>query len=158
MSKTSNTTQTRLVFVLNGANLGRLGKREPEFYGSATHTELAEHLVVTGQGLGLDVHVRQTDSEAEMISWLHEAADAMVPVVLNPGAWTHYSHAIADAALGVDFLVEVHISNIFAREDFRKHSVISEMADGVIAGLGLPGYDLALAYVASCQSDDDGEC
>ncbi|MDR0488391.1 MAG: 3-dehydroquinate dehydratase [Propionibacteriaceae bacterium] len=137
------------VFVLNGVNLGRLGVRDPDVYGSLTHAHLAEHLVGTGEGLGLAVEVRQTDSEAELISWLHEAADESIPVVINPGAWSHYSHAIADAAREVGFLVEVHISNIHAREEFRHHSVISAVTQGVIAGMGLAGYDYALAHIAA---------
>ena len=140
------------VLVLNGVNLGRLGKREPEVYGRVTHAQLAEHLVDTGRGLGLDVEVRQTDSEAELVGWLHEAADAGVPVVLNPAAWSHYSIAIADAVAQVPVVVEVHISNIHAREQFRHHSVVSRYATGVIAGLGLGGYDLALAYVAGAPT------
>jgi len=136
-------------WVLNGVNLGRLGRREPAVYGPVTHDELARHLVETGTGLGLAVEVRQTDNEAEMIGWLHEAADKSVPVVINPGAWSHYSYALADAAREVGFLVEVHISNIHAREAYRHHSVISAAARGVIAGLGLAGYDYALAHVAA---------
>ncbi|MDR1806925.1 MAG: 3-dehydroquinate dehydratase [Propionibacteriaceae bacterium] len=141
------------VLVLNGVNLGRLGRREPAVYGYVTHALLAEHLVETGAGLGLDVEVRQTDAEAELVGGLHEAADAGWPVVLNPGAWSHYSYAVADAAREVGVLVEVHISNIHAREPFRDHSVISPVATGVIAGLGLGGYDLALAHVAATATE-----
>ncbi|MDR2930371.1 MAG: 3-dehydroquinate dehydratase [Propionibacteriaceae bacterium] len=137
------------VLVLNGVNLGRLGSREPAVYGATTHAELAEHLVGTGRGLGLEVEVRQTDVESELIGWLHEAGDHSIPVVMNPGAWSHYSYAIADAAREVDQLIEVHISNIHAREPFRRHSVISPVARGVIAGLGLAGYDFALAAIAA---------
>ncbi len=137
------------VFVLNGPNLGRLGKREPDVYGSTTHAELAEHLVGTGEGLGLDVEVRQTDHEGEMIGWLHEAAEGSIPVVLNPAAWTHYSIAVADAVAQVPVVVEVHISNVHAREEFRRNSVISEFCTGTIVGLGLGGYDLALAHIAA---------
>ncbi len=139
----------RRVLVLNGVNLGRLGVREPAVYGPTTHDQLARHLVGTGEGLGLNVEVRQTDVEAELIGWLHEAADAGTPVVLNPGAWSHYSYALADAAREVAVLVEVHISNIHAREDFRHHSVVSAAATGVIVGLGLAGYDYALAHIAA---------
>ena len=142
----------RTVLVLNGPNLGRLGTRQPEVYGSTTFDELAEHLVETGRGLGLEVSVRQTDSEAEMIGWLHEAADTGADVVLNAGAWTHYNYAIADAAMLVGRYVEVHISNIHAREQFRQHSVLSAGAAGVIVGCGLGGYDLALAHLASLAS------
>lgn len=141
------------VLVLNGPNLGRLGKREPEIYGATTFSELAEHLVGTGAGLGLDVDVRQTDSEAEMIGWLHEAADTATPVVINPAAWTHYSFAVADAVAQVPVVVEVHISNIYAREQFRRHSVMSPYVNGVLAGLGLGGYDLALAHIAAQTVD-----
>lgn len=138
------------VLVLNGPNLGRLGSRQPEVYGSTTHAELASRLVTAGAELGLQVEVRQTDAESEMIGWLHEAADASVPVVLNPGAWTHYNIAVADAvAQRTADLVEVHISNVHAREEFRRHSVVSPYATGVIAGLGLVGYELALRSIAS---------
>jgi 3-dehydroquinate dehydratase II len=139
------------VLVLNGPNLGRLGKREPEVYGSVTHEDLRLHLEGTGQGLGLAVDVRQTDNEGEMIGWLHEAADADVPVVLNPAGWTHYSIAVADAVAQVPIVIEVHISNVHAREDFRRHSVISPYTLGVIVGLGLGGYDLALAHLAAIR-------
>lgn len=137
------------VLVLNGPNLGRLGRREPEVYGSVTYAELAEHLRETGRGLDLDVEVRQTDHEGELVGWLHEAADGDIPVVLNPAAWTHYSIAVADAVAQVPLVIEVHISNVHAREEFRRHSVVSPYAAGVIVGLGLGGYDLALAHIAA---------
>lgn len=142
------TVMTR-VLVLNGPNLGRLGKREPEVYGHVTHAQLAEHLVGTGEGLGLDVEVRQTDHEGEMIGWLHEAAESKVPVVINPAGWTHYSIAVADAVVQVPQVIEVHISNVHAREEFRRHSVVSPYVTGVIVGLGLGGYDLALTHIAA---------
>ena len=137
------------VLVLNGPNLGRLGVRQPEIYGATTHGELAEHLRATGRALGLDVEVRQTNHEGEMLDWLGEAADGGIPVVLNPAAWSHTSVAIADAVAQVDLVVEVHISNVHAREEFRKHLVMSPYATGVIAGLGLGGYDLALTHIAA---------
>ncbi|GAA3431059.1 type II 3-dehydroquinate dehydratase [Kutzneria kofuensis] len=137
------------VFVLNGPNLGRLGAREPLIYGSTTHADLAELCVSTGKELGLDVEVRQTDTEGELIGWLHEAADQGIPVVLNAAAWTHYSIAVRDACSQLTSkLVEVHISNVHKREEFRQHSVISAVADGVIIGLGVDGYALALRWVA----------
>ena len=142
-------SELRRVLVLNGVNLGRLGRREPQIYGSVTHDELVEHLVGTGAGLGLDVDVRQTDHEGELVTWLHEAADASIPVVLNPAAWSHYSIAIADAVAQVPLVIEVHISNIHRREEFRHHSVVSRYATGVIVGLGLGGYDLALTHIAA---------
>jgi 3-dehydroquinate dehydratase-2 len=137
------------VLVLNGPNLGRLGRRDSLVYGSTTYADLVELCRSGGAELGLEVEVRQTDSEAEMIGWLHEAADGSTPVVLNGGAWTHYSLAIRDACaeLGAP-LVEVHISNVHAREEFRHHSVISAVASGVIVGLGVDGYLLALRWLA----------
>jgi 3-dehydroquinate dehydratase-2 len=138
------------VLVLNGVNLGRLGRREPEVYGSTTHRDLAEQLVAVGAELGFEVDVRQTDDEAELIGWLHEAADGSIPVVLNPAAWSHYSIALHDAvAQRTADLIEVHISNVHTREEFRHHSVISAVATGVIAGLGVTGYELALRALAA---------
>jgi 3-dehydroquinate dehydratase-2 len=137
------------VFVLNGPNIGRLGTREPEVYGHTTYADLVAMCEKVGTELGLDVHVRQTDAEHELIGWLHEAADARAAVVLNPGAWSHYSYAVRDAcSLVAGPLVEVHISNIHAREAFRHHSVVSAVATGVICGLGVDGYRLALEHLA----------
>lgn len=136
------------VLVLNGVNLGRLGRRQPDVYGATTHAELADHLVASGRGLGLDVEVRQTDHEGDMVTWLHEAADNGSAVVINPGAWSHYSRAIADAVVQVEHVVEVHISNVHAREAWRDELVISPYVTGSIIGLGLGGYDLALAHLA----------
>ena len=144
----------RGVLVLNGPNLGRLGAREPEIYGKTTYPELAALCVRGGAELGLAVQVRQTDSEAELIGWLHEAADAGVSVVLNAGALTHTSIALRDAcAARTAPLVEVHISNVHAREEFRHHSYISAVASGVIVGLGVEGYVLALSWLASTTRD-----
>ncbi|MGW7536723.1 type II 3-dehydroquinate dehydratase [Amycolatopsis sp. NPDC054798] len=140
-------------FVFNGPNLGRLGKREPDVYGYTTHADLAQLCVTTGQELGLDVEVRQTDHEGELVGWLHEAADAGAPVVLNAGAWTHYSIAVRDAAAQLTApLIELHISNVHKREEFRHHSVLSDIATGVIAGLGVDGYALALRWIAAHAS------
>ena len=141
------------VLVLNGPNLGRLGRREPDVYGTTTYGELVSLCQRVGAELGLDVDVRQTDQEAVMMSWLHEAADTATPVVLNAGAWTHYSIAVRDAAAELSApLVEVHISNVHAREPFRHHSHISAIASGVIVGLGIEGYSLALRWIAGCAS------
>ena len=135
--------------VLNGANLGRLGTREPEVYGSTTHAELVELIGAAATELGLDVVVRQTDSEAELLGWVHDAADAGDPVVINPGGWTHTSVVLRDALAAVPApVVEVHISNVHAREEFRHHSYVSAVADGTIVGLGVAGYELALRYLA----------
>ena len=136
---------TRKVLVLNGPNLSRLGTREPEIYGSYTYDDLVSTCSQAGQGLGLDVEVRQTDDEATLISWLHEAADAKVAVVLNPAAFTHYSYALRDAiAMRTAPLIEVHITNPAAREEFRHTSVVAAVATGTIAGFGLDSYRLAL--------------
>ena len=144
----------RRVLVLNGPNLGRLGAREPEVYGKTTYPELAALCVRGGAELGLAVQVRQTDSEAELLGWLHEAADTGVPVVLNAGALTHTSVALRDAcAARTAPLVEVHITNVHAREEFRHHSYISAVASGVIVGLGVEGYVLALSWLASTTRD-----
>jgi 3-dehydroquinate dehydratase-2 len=138
------------VYVLNGPNLGRLGTRQPAIYGATTYAELVELCENAGKALGLEVDVRQTDAEPEMLGWLHNAADELAPVVLNPGAWSHYSYALRDACamLGAP-LIEVHISNIHAREPFRHHSVVSSVATGVICGLGVDGYRIALEHLAS---------
>ena len=138
------------VLVLNGPNLGRLGSREPAVYGSTTHAELAALCVRGGAELGLEVEVRQTDHEGELIGWLHEAADSRTPVVLNAGALTHTSVGLGDACAMVTApLVEVHISNVFARESFRHHSYVSPHAAGVIVGFGVEGYVLALSWLSA---------
>jgi len=140
---------TTRVLVLNGPNLGRLGIREPEVYGSATLEDLAEACRATGRLLDLSVEVRQTDDEAELIGWVHEAADDRLPVVLNPAAFTHYSYALRDAlAMRTAPLIEVHLSNPASREEFRHTSVVSAVASGTVAGFGLLSYQLALQAVA----------
>ncbi|WP_327292096.1 type II 3-dehydroquinate dehydratase [Streptomyces sp. NBC_01198] len=140
---------TRPVLVLNGPNLGRLGSREPDVYGSTSYAGLVEECRKAGADLGFDVEVRETNDEAELIGWLHEAADGRVPVVLNPGAFTHYSYGLRDAAAQRTApLIEVHISNPYAREAFRHTSVIAAVASGTIAGFGLGSYRLALQSLA----------
>lgn len=141
----------RKVLVLNGPNLGRLGSREPEIYGVVNFAELKAQVLEVAEQLALDVSVRQSDSETELIHWLHEAVDSGADVVINPAAFTHYSYALRDAAAMVTKsglkLIEVHISNPHAREAFRHNSVISGVATGVIAGLGIKGYLLALGAI-----------
>ena len=136
------------VLVLNGPNLGRLGSREPEVYGSASFADLTNLVTETAKSLGLEADVRQTNDEAELVGWLHEAVNSGANVVLNPAAFTHYSYALRDAAAMVTKaglkLIEVHISNPHAREEFRHNSVISGVATGVIAGFGVESYVLAL--------------
>ncbi|HLM04895.1 MAG TPA: type II 3-dehydroquinate dehydratase [Blastococcus sp.] len=138
------------VQVLNGANLGRLGLREPETYGSTSYADLVELIEKAGRDLGLEVQVRQTDDETELLRWVHDAADAGDPVVLNPAGWSHTSVVLRDALAQLTApLVEVHISNIHKREEFRHHSYVSGVADGVIAGLGVRGYVMALQWLAA---------
>jgi len=138
--------------LLNGPNLGRLGVREPEIYGTATMTDLRAVAASWGSDLGLEVDVRQTDDEAELVSWLHEARDAPAHVVLNPAAFTHYSYALRDAAAPIPqaglCLIEVHLSNPHTREDFRHYSVVSGVATGTIAGFGFDSYHLALIAIS----------
>ena len=136
--------------VLNGPNLGRLGRRQPEVYGKTTYADLVSIIEREADELGLQVAVRQSDSEAELIGWVHDAADAREPVVLNAGALTHTSVALRDACAELTAgLIEVHISNVHAREEFRHHSYLSPVATGVIVGLGVQGYPLALRYLAT---------
>jgi 3-dehydroquinate dehydratase-2 len=135
--------------VLNGANLGRLGLREPDKYGTTSYAELVELVEKAGRELGVEVRVRQTDDEAELLRWVHTAADDGDPVVINPGGWSHTSVVLRDAlAMRTAPLVEVHLTNIHTREPFRHHSYVSGVADGVIAGLGVQGYVLALQWLA----------
>jgi 3-dehydroquinate dehydratase-2 len=143
------------VLLLNGPNLGRLGSREPEIYGSATLADIEAACRELGGELGLTVSLRQTDDEAELIGWVHEAADLRLPVIINPAAFTHYSYALRDAlAMRTAPLVEVHLSNPAARESFRHTSVVSGVADGTIAGFGVQSYQLALRAIAALVSSD----
>ena len=148
---------TTHVVVVNGPNLSRLGVRQPDVYGHQDLAELRRLCVAWGGDLGLDVEVRQSDDEAEVIGWMHRAVDEATPVVMNPAAFTHYSYGLADAAHMVTDaglpLMEVHISNPSARDAFRKHSVISPVATGTITGMGFFGYRLALEAVAHLLAD-----
>lgn len=135
----------RKVLVLNGPNLGRLGSREPDVYGSTSYAGLVKACQEAGAELGFDVEVRETNDEGELVRWLHAAADDRTPIVINPGAFTHYSYAMRDAAAQRTApLIEVHISNPHARESFRHTSVIAAVASGTIAGFGVNSYLLAL--------------
>ncbi|HEY2508056.1 MAG TPA: type II 3-dehydroquinate dehydratase [Streptosporangiaceae bacterium] len=137
------------VLVLNGPNLGMLGAREPEIYGAATLADIRAACTELAADLGLRIDLRQTDDEAELIGWVHEAFERRLPVVLNPAAFTHYSYALRDAlAMRTAPLVEVHISNPAARESFRHTSVVAPVADGTVAGFGIQSYLLALRAVA----------
>ena len=133
------------VLVLNGPNLGRLDLRDSNIYGNLDFDGLKSEIVSAGKELGFVCDVRQSDSEVEIISWLHEAADTSTPVVFNPAAFTHYSYAIRDAADMVKApVIEVHLSNPMSREEFRHTSVITGVANGTIAGFGPDSYRLAL--------------
>ena len=138
------------ILVLNGPNLGRLDLRDSSIYGNLDFSGLRKFIEESAAALNLKVDVRQTDSEVEMINWLHEAADNKNSVIINPAAFTHYSYAIRDAAEMVTApLIEVHISNPLAREEFRHTSVISGVANGTIAGFGADSYRLALSAIAN---------
>ena len=138
------------VLVLNGPNLDRLGRREPEVYGSTTYDDLVMLIEAQATELGRTAVVRQSNSEAQLIDWVHTAADAGDPVILNAGGLTHTSSALRDACAELKAaLIEVHISNVHAREEFRHHSYLSPVATGVIVGLGVQGYLLALRYLAT---------
>lgn len=141
------------VLVLNGPNLQRLGSREPEVYGRTDHAGVVALVAAAAAELGVQAEVRQSDDESDLVAWLHEAVDTRAHVVMNPAAFTHYSYALADAAALVTgaglTLVELHISNPGAREAFRRHSVITPVATGVVAGFGVAGYGLALRAVVA---------
>ncbi|PKQ26159.1 MAG: type II 3-dehydroquinate dehydratase [Actinobacteria bacterium HGW-Actinobacteria-4] len=141
------------VLILNGPNLGRLGSREPEKYGTTTHDDLVAEAMQWGSDLGLEVVVRQSDSETDLVHWLHEAVDSEWHVVINPAAFTHYSYALRDAcallpSAGLS-IVEVHLTNPATREEFRHTSVISGVATGTIAGFGVDSYRLALEAISA---------
>jgi 3-dehydroquinate dehydratase-2 len=133
------------VLVINGPNLARLDIRDSTVYGNLDYQHLSDFVVNAGKELGIEVDIRQSDEEAQIIHWLHEAADASLPVIINPAAFTHYSYAIRDAAeLVKSPLIEVHLSNPLSREEFRHTSVISGVANGTIGGFGPNSYRLAL--------------
>ncbi|MBM9458821.1 3-dehydroquinate dehydratase [Nocardioides sp. zg-536] len=151
MSTPEGTPEATAVLVLNGPNLGRLGRRQPEIYGHTTHDELAAACVRWGAELGLAVEVRQTNHEGELLDWLNAAADDAVPVVLNAAAWTHYSLALYDACAQLEApLVEVHISEPKQRpETFRHTSYVEPHAATTISGQGVDGYRQALEFIAA---------
>ena len=146
---------TQAVLLLNGPNLNMLGQRQPEVYGHATLDDLVAAATAAGRDLGLEVTCRQSNHEGELVTWIQEARGAFAAVVINPGAYSHTSIAILDALNLYDGpVIEVHISNIHRRESFRHHSHVSLRADGVIAGCGLQGYELALSRVARLLDQD----
>lgn len=136
---------SQAVWVLNGPNINRLGAREPEIYGSLSYEQLVAEIIAAASELDLIADVRQTNDEAELLEWLHDAADQSVPVIMNPAAFTHYSYAVRDAcAMLTAPLIEVHLSNPVAREEFRHTSVVTGVANGAISGFGVDSYRLAL--------------
>lgn len=146
----------KLVAVLNGPNLNMLGTREPEKYGAATLDDLEALCAETAEELGLAIDFRQTNLEGELVSWIQECRGRAAGIVINPAAYSHTSIAIPDALSAVSLpVVEVHITNIHAREAFRHHSHVSRVATGVICGLGIGGYALALRAMAGMLGDED---
>ncbi len=142
------------ILILNGPNLGRLDIRDSKYYGDLNWEQLKEFISKSAADLGLSIDIRQSDDEATIVKWLHEAADQILPVIINPAAFTHYSIAIHDAAEMVKSpLIEVHLSNPLAREDFRHTSVISGVAQGTISGFGPNSYKLALIAMKSLISN-----
>ena len=141
------------ILVLNGPNLGRLDIRDSSIYGDMTYPVLVSHIEGAARTHGFEADVRQSNDEAEIIGWLHEAADTNTPVIINPAAFTHYSYAIRDAAELVKApLIEVHLSNPLSREEFRHTSVISGVANGTIGGFGPNSYVLALIALKALLS------
>ena len=133
------------ILVLNGPNLSRLDLREKQHYGDLDYGQLQEFITKGAKDLGINVEIKQSDSESELITWLHEAADSATPVVINPAAFTHYSYAIRDAVSMLKApCIEVHLSNPLSREEFRHTSVVSGVVNGTIAGFGEQSYLLAL--------------
>jgi 3-dehydroquinate dehydratase-2 len=138
------------ILVINGPNLNRLGKREPEIYGSKTLADLQSDLEKSATDLSLSLTFRQSNTEGDIIDWIHDSVDVYKGIILNAGAYTHYSYAIRDAIASVNVpVIEVHLSNIHAREDFRKESVIAPETIGQISGFGFNSYKLALQIFSS---------
>jgi 3-dehydroquinate dehydratase-2 len=145
-----------LVAVLNGPNLNMLGSREPALYGAATLDDVEALCAEAAQALDLAIDFRQTNHEGELITWVQECRDKARGIVINPGGYSHTSIALMDAVLAAELpVVEVHLTNIHAREEFRRHSLISRAANGVICGLGIRGYGLALTAIAEMLLDED---
>jgi 3-dehydroquinate dehydratase II len=143
-----------LVAVLNGPNLNMLGLRQPEVYGAATLDDIEQLCAETAEGLDLAIDFRQTNGEGELISWVQECRGRAQGIVINPAGYSHTSVALLDALLSTELpVIEVHISNIHRREQFRHHSYVSTMATGVLCGFGTHGYALALIAMARLLED-----
>ncbi len=144
-----------LISILNGPNLNLLGLREPDIYGTATLDDLETLCGEVGDGLGLAIDFRQTNLEGELISWVHETRGRASGLIINPAGYSHTSIALMDALLAIEIpVIEVHLSNIHARESFRHHSYVSRAAQGVICGLGFAGYRLALIALSDILEED----
>ncbi len=140
---------TSTVFVLNGPNLNLLGLREPDIYGSETLADIEKKVIARGKALGLSIDFRQTNIEGVLVDWIQEARTKAKGIVINPAAYTHTSVALHDALKAADVpAIEVHLSNVHAREDFRHHSFVSPVARGIVVGFGSHGYELALEGLA----------
>lgn len=148
---------TSKILVLNGPNLNLLGTREPDIYGTETLGDIEQQARARAETLGLDLDFRQSNTEGELVDWIQEARSRVAGIVINAGAYTHTSVAILDALQASDLpIVEVHLSNIFARETFRHHSYVSQVATGLVCGFGGLGYSLALEAMARLIADDQG--
>ncbi|CUH64360.1 3-dehydroquinate dehydratase [Thalassovita gelatinovora] len=145
---------TKTIYILNGPNLNLLGKREPEIYGDITLDDVAADCTHLAAELGLEIQLMQSNHEGQIVDWVHQARDQAAGIIINPAAYTHTSVAILDALNTFEGpVLEVHISNVHKRESFRHHSYVSLRADGVIAGFGVEGYQLALRRMASLLAD-----
>ncbi len=145
-----------LIAVLNGPNLNMLGSREPALYGAATLDDVEALCAETAHALELAIDFRQSNHEGELITWVQDCRDKARGIVINPGGFSHTSVALVDAVLAAELpTIEVHLTNIHAREEFRRHSLVSRVANGVICGLGMRGYGLALTAIAEMLLDED---
>jgi len=141
------------ILILNGPNLARLDLREKNHYGDLDYSQLKHAIEKSANDLGFAANIKQSDSESELIKWLHEAADSKLPVIINPAAFTHYSYAIRDAVSMLKApCIEVHLSNPLSREEFRHTSVVSGVVNGTIAGFGVNSYELALRAMQNLLS------
>lgn len=141
------------ILVINGPNLARLDLRDADIYGGFSYSQLRDYVSKAAEELKVSVDIRQSDSESEIIQWLHEAADNKQPLIINPAAFTHYSYAIRDAVSMLKApAIEVHLSNPLSREEFRHTSVVSGVVNGTIAGFGVQSYILALHAMQSLLS------
>lgn len=148
---------TKSILILNGPNLNKLGTREPHIYGSATLRDVEDMCRDRAQSHGLEISFHQSNSEAQIIDWIHEAMDGASGIIINPAAFTHTSVAILDALKMVDCpIIELHISNPHKREPFRQHSYVTYAATGMICGLGVNGYPLAVDAMAGMIKSENG--